>query len=337
MASQEEIFAQFLALGQAAFLPATQRANDIAAAMRQKGEAEQEEQRRAKSRGYVAKHRAKRKQAEAASAMLEPMDVPSMDDTPVVNDVAGFDSQEPPEVGNIAQAARPQRADRLELNKQTKTPAMVAEYLRVHLTLGAAVAPECKVCASPDVRFGRRGSTDVFCHDCSCQDGEDALKATEFVDLKDDRVLHPVELPEGVMKRRYWPLTKSCPTCRGCQWHRKPEPGKETVIVELDGIWRYAAASHTCLGCGHQFDYTNPLTYTTATHLPGKPVIANTAVAIQAIEHFITMQRHCPQFSPSAFINCRLPVTGVRSLDCCQLVVSGFCRARWMLARCASA
>ena len=67
---------------------------------------------------------------------------------------------------------------------------------------------------------------------------------------------------------------------------------KETVTIEMDGIWRYAAANYCCTQCGYKFEYTDPLTYTTTTHLPGKPVIASTAVSIRAIKHFITTQRH---------------------------------------------
>ena len=93
--------------------------------------------------------------------------------------------------------------------------------------------------------------------------------------------------------------------------------GKKTVTIEIDGIWRYAAANYCCLRCGYRGEYTNPLRYTTATHLIGKPVIASTAVAIEAIKHFIDTQRHDPHYTPSAFVNCRLPVSGV---SICTLV-----------------
>ena len=206
--------------------------------------------------------------------------------------------------------------DRLEHNKQGKLPSMVAEYLRVQVPLTADFECVCKTCLSPDVSYGKRSSTDLYCRTCACTAGKSDLRATEYIDLNTNRVLHPVEL-EVATGLRCLPLAKSCPRCHHCQWERTVLAGKETVTIEIDGIWRYAAANYCCLRCGYRFEYTNPLTYTTATHLPGKPVIASTAVAIEAIKHFIDTQRHDPHYTPSAFVNCRLPVSGA---SICTLV-----------------
>ena len=118
------------------------------------------------------------------------------------------------------------------------------------------------------MRFGRRGGGDIYCYTCACTAGQKHLKATQYVDLKTCRLLDPVELEEAT-GLRYLPLEKSCPRCQHCQWERTAVAGKETVTIEIDGIWRYAAANYCCAQCEYRFEYSDPLTYITTTHLPG--------------------------------------------------------------------
>ena len=225
----------------------------------------------------------------------------------ITSDYEDEDSEEEiPETMDVHQESMSKRADRMEQNKQAMLSSFIIEHLRAHMPLNTKFQRVCRVSASPNVRFGRRGGGDIYCYTCACTAGQKHLKATQYVDLKTCRLLHPVELEEAT-GLRYLPLEKSCPRCQHCQWERTAVAGKETVTIEIDGIWRYAAANYCCAQCEYRFEYTDPLSYITTTHLPGKPVIARIAVSVEAIEFFITTQRHEPHHTPTAFINCRLP------------------------------
>ena len=247
----------------------------------------------------------------------------------ITPDYEDEDSEEEiPETMDVHQESMSKRADRMEQNKQAMLSSFIIEHLRAHMPLNTKFQRVCRVSASPNVRFGRRGGGDIYCYTCACTAGQKHLKATQYVDLKTCRLLHPVELEEAT-GLRYLPLEKSCPRCQHCQWERTAVAGKETVTIEIDGIWRYAAANYCCAQCEYRFEYTDPLSYITTTHLPGKPVIARTAVSVEAIKFFITTQRHEPHHTPTAFINCQQGEFVVCIVDA---HADGSHRACWMLA-----
>ena len=202
-----------------------------------KEEAELLEMKRANARKRQAKCRAKRKQKEAFVAPMEHVPtighvIPTMgmDTMSDYHDEHG--EEEPAEATNASQE-KSQRADRLEHNKQARLASFIMENLGAHVPLNTDFQCLCKVCASPDVRFGRRDSVDIYCHTCVCTTGQQHLKATEYVVL--ETCLHPIELEEAT-GLRYLPLAKSCPACQHCQWARTAVAGKETGTIEMDGI-----------------------------------------------------------------------------------------------------
>lgn len=136
------------------------------------------------------------------------------------NDLEEVDNEEPPKAVEVIQELKARRADRLQHSKQGKLPSMVAEYLRVQVPLTADFECVCKICLSPDVSYGKRGSTDLYCRTCVCTAGKSDLRAMDYIDLKTNRVLHPVEL-EVATGLRCLPLAKSCPGCHHCQWERR--------------------------------------------------------------------------------------------------------------------
>ena len=140
--------------------------------------------------------------------------VPTMDmDT--MSDYHDEHGEEEPAEATDAPQEKSQRADRLEHNKQARLASFIMENLGAHVPLNTDFQCLCKVCAWPDVRFGRRDSVDICCHTCVCTTGQQHLKATDYVDL--ETCLHPIELEEAT-GLRYLPLAKSCPACQHCQW-----------------------------------------------------------------------------------------------------------------------
>ena len=335
MATHQEVAAILAKAAEPGMRAMRELADECSRQAQAEEEAELLQTKRANARKRQAKCRAKRKQKDAFVAPMEHVPtiehVPTMDMDTVSDYHDEHGEEEPAEATNASQE-KSQRADRLEHNKQASLASFIIENLRARVPLNTNFQRLCKVCASPDVRFGRRDSVDINCHTCACTTGHQHLKATEYVDLETCRLLHPIELEEAT-GLRYLPLAKSCPACQHCQWARTAVAGKETVTIEMDGIWRYAAANYCCTQCGYKFEYTDPLTYTTTTHLPGKPVIASTAVSIRAIKYFITTQRHVPHYTPSAFIKCRLLDNEVRFVVCIgDARADASNRACWTLA-----
>jgi len=247
--------------------------------------------------------RARKKAKAQGLAAVDTEDVPDMD-VPEPFEEAGSEDELVPETGDHDGDGAKQRSDRMEQNKQKQAMHILAHQLSVSSPPSDSLQPCCNSCKGQDATLYIHGHNLLYCAPCLVQAYPTLLPGMRVASYTEQQALHPVQLAPYCQAWSYFPLSALCSVCRAQQWVPQPR-SKKLVLIDTDGIWQYASADYSCGGCGHRLQYTDPLTYTSATYLPGSPVITTVVVAVAAIKQYLANRQHVPQFSVSAFVKTR--------------------------------